>query len=148
MTVSTTALTEKEFFAWYPLFAEYAAGVGIAMTDQQVMRVWAVLQQPHAHAAVAHDPAGTIVGFVHALRFDRLLQGDGGYQLEDLYVIPEQRGRGIATRLVEHVRGHAEADRRPLLRWAAGAEDPATAALQRKFAESANGWTLQTQPVG
>jgi GNAT superfamily N-acetyltransferase len=147
MTVTISGLTEREFFAWYPLFAEYAADAGVPVTDEQVMRVWTSLQARGGHAAVAHDESGAVVGFVHALPFDRLLQGDRGVQIEDLYVSLAQRGRGVATALVEHVRGTAEAAGTPLLRWVARADDEAVQALQEKFADAAGGWVLQTVPV-
>jgi GNAT superfamily N-acetyltransferase len=147
MTVTIAGLTEREFFAWYPLFAEYAAGAGAPVTDEHVMRVWTAVQARGAHAAVAHDESGSVVGFVHALPFDRLLQGDRGVQIEDLYVAPAARGRGVATALVEHVRTAAESAGTPLLRWVARADDGAAKALQDKFADAAGGWVLQTLPV-
>jgi GNAT superfamily N-acetyltransferase len=148
MTVTITPLSEREFFAWYGLFAEYAAGAGVEVTDEHVMRVWTALQKPGAHGAVAHDESGSVVGFVHALPFERLLQADGGFQIEDLYVADAQRGQGVATALVEHVRGAAEGRQHALLRWAARADDQAAKALQDKFADAAGGWVLQTVPVG
>jgi GNAT superfamily N-acetyltransferase len=148
MTVTITPLSEREFFAWYGLFAEYAAGAGIEVTDEQVMRVWTALQVPGAHAAVAHDETGSVIGFVHALPFERLLQADGGFQIEDLYVAPVQRNHGVATALIEHVRSAAEARRHALLRWTSRADDAAAKALQDKFADAAGGWVLQSVPVG
>jgi len=147
MTVTIAPLNEREFFAWYGLFAEYAENAGVTMTDEQVMRVFTALQAPGAHGAVAHDESGTVVGFVHALPFERLLQGDSGLQIEDLFVGPAQRGEGVGTALIEHVRSAAESSNRPLLRWTAKADDPATKALQEKFADAAGGWVLQTVPV-
>jgi GNAT superfamily N-acetyltransferase len=148
MTVTITPLSEREFFAWYSLFAEYAAGAGVGVTDEHVMRVWTAVQAPGAHGAVAHDESGSVVGFVHALPFERLLQADGGLQIEDLFVAPAQRGQGVATALVEHVRGVAEGRKQTLLRWSARADDAAVKALQDKFADAAGGWVLQTVPVG
>jgi GNAT superfamily N-acetyltransferase len=148
MTVTITPLSEREFFAWYGLFEQYAAGAGVEVTDEQVMRVWTALQVPGAHAAVAHDETGSVVGFVHAVPFERLLQSDGGLQIEDLFVAPAQRNQGVATALVEHIRGTAESRQHALLRWTARADDPAAKALQDKFADAAGGWVLQTVPVG
>ncbi|GAA2754440.1 GNAT family N-acetyltransferase [Amnibacterium kyonggiense] len=148
MTVTITQLSEREFFAWYGLFAEYAAGAGAEVADEHVMRVWTAIQAPGAHAAVAHDESGSVVGFVHAIPFERLLQGDGGFQIEDLFVAPAQRGQGVATALVEHVRTEAEGRRHALLRWSAHTDDAAAKALQDKFADAAGGWVLQTVPVG
>jgi GNAT superfamily N-acetyltransferase len=113
-----------------------------------VMRVWTAVQRPGAHGAVAHDETGSVVGFVHALPFERLLQGDNGLQVEDLFVAPAQRNNGVATALVEHVRGTAESRRLGQLRWAAHTDDAAAKALQDKFADASGGWVLQTVPVG
>lgn len=148
MTVTIAPLSEREFFAWYSLFAEYAADAAVEVTDEQVMRIWTTVQAPGAYGAVAHDESGSVVGFVHAVPFERLLQADGGFQVEDLFVASSQRGRGVATALVENVRSAAEAQRRVLLRWAARTDDPAVKALQDKFADAAGGWVLQTVPVG
>jgi GNAT superfamily N-acetyltransferase len=148
MTITISGLTEREFFAWYGLFSEYAAGAGVEVTDEHVMRVWTAIQAPGAHAAVAHDESGDVVGFVHALPFERLLQGDGGLQIEDLFVAQAQRNGGVATALIEHVRSSAEAQQRGLLRWAVQADDAAAKALQEKFADASGGWVLQTVPVG
>ena len=148
MTVTITPLAEREFFAWYSLFAEYAAGEGVQLSDEHVMRVWTRVQAPDAVSFVAHDGQGSVVGLVHALHFERLLSGSGGYEIEDLFVSQDARRQGVATALIEHVRTRAENDRKPLLRWSAKADAPATRALQEKFAASAGGWVLQTLPVG
>lgn len=148
MTVTITTLSEREFFAWYTLFEQYAAGAGVETTDEHVMRVWTALQLPGAYAAVAHDQSGSVLGLVHAVPFERLLQSDRGLQIEDLFVAPAQRNQGVATALVEHVRSTAESRGQALLRWTARADDPAAKALQDKFADAAGGWVLQTVPVG
>jgi GNAT superfamily N-acetyltransferase len=148
MTVTIEQLTEREFFAWYPLFVDYAASAGLQITDEQVMRVWTALQTPGAHAAVAHDETGAVVGFVHAVPFERLLQGDEGLLIEDLFVAPASRNHGVATALVEHLRSAAESSQRAQLRWAVQGDDVAAKALQEKFADAAGGWVLQTLPVG
>lgn len=148
MTVTVGALTEREFFAWYALFSEYAAAEGVAATDESVMRVWTAVQAPGAIAAVARDGGGDVVGLVHALPFERLLRGDGGVQVEDLYVTGRSRRSGVASALVEHVLDRAEGARRALLRWDARLDDAAAHALQQKFSAASAGRVLQTLPVG
>ena len=148
MTTAVTALSEREFFAWYELFAEYAAGEGVHVTDESVMRVWTAVHAPGACGAGARDRTGGIVGFVHALPFDRLLRGDGGVQIEDLYVAERSRRSGVGAALVAHVLERAESERRSGLRWEARPDDAAAHALQQRFADSAGGRVLQTLPVG
>ena len=148
MTVTIDALTEREFFAWYSLYTEYAAGEGITLTDEQVIRVWTRLQEPGAIGLAARDESDGVVGLAHAVPFERLLPGGTGTHIEDVYVAPKARRGGVATALVEHLRSRAESESRPLLRWQARADDPAAKALQEKFAASAAGWVLATLPVG
>lgn len=142
MTVTIGALTEREFFAWYALLSEYASGQGVSLTDEGVMRVWTAVQAPGALATGAHDEQGELVGFAHAIPFERLLSGEGGYQVEDVYVAERVRRTGVATAMLEHVRSSAESAGRPLLRWQAGGDDAAAQALQEKVAGS--GRVLQT----
>lgn len=148
MTISIAPLVERDFFAWYSLFAEYAASAGVPVTDESVMRVWTALQSDRAYGAIAKDSAGTTVGLAHALVFERLTSGETGYVVEDVYVAPASRRQGVATSLVEHVRSHAEAERRGTLRWVTRPDDAAAAALQHRFATAAGDWVLSEMPVG
>ncbi len=135
-------LTEREFFDWYALYSEYAAGEGVVPSDEQVMRTWTALQEPGALGVVAHDDDGTVVGFAHAVPFERLL-GGGGLQLEDVYVAPSSRRRGVAGALVEHVAGRAG---QGALRWEARPQDPAAQALSQRLAGA--GRVLQRTTAG
>jgi GNAT superfamily N-acetyltransferase len=148
MTVTIKPLTERDFFSWYALFTEYAGQAGLAPDDEQAMRVWTTLQTADSHGVIAADQNGGTVGLVHFRVFDRLLEGDSGYVIEDLYVTEGARRSGVATALVEHVRTRGEDEHRPLLRWVAREDDPAAQALQAKFAESAGGWMLHDISVG
>jgi len=148
MTVTIKPLTEREFFSWYALFTEYAGRAGSVPDDEQAMRVWTTLQSADAHGVIAADEGGETVGLAHFRVFDRLLEGDSGYLVEDLYVVEDARRSGVATALIEHVRTRGEDEQRPLLRWVAREDDPAARALQAKFAESAGGWVLHDISVG
>ena len=147
MTVTIQPLAERDFFAWYELFTAYAAGAGLEASDEQTMRVWTTLQGGRAGALIATD-GGQAVGFVHYTIFERLLQGDSGFQLEDVFVSDRSRNQGVATALIEHVRTRAEEERRLGLRWSTRGDDPAVNALGEKFAASTGGWVLHDLPVG
>src|SRR5206468_6855046 len=108
MTVTIKPLTERDFFAWYALFTEYAASAHIELTDEHAMRVWTRLQSDDAHGILATDQAGETVGLSHFIGIERLLQGDSTFLIEDLYVAEHARRNGVATALVEHVRTRAE----------------------------------------
>lgn len=148
MTVTIAALTEREFFGWYSLFAEYAATEEVALTDEHVMRVFTALQEPGAFALVAREADGTIVGLAHVRRFERLLTEQGGYELEDLFVSQDARRRGVASALVDQVRGRTEAEHRAVVRWDAAVDGPAAHALRNRLAGSAEVRALQSLQVG
>lgn len=148
VTVTIKPLTERDFFAWYALFTEYAASADIELTDEHAMRVWTRLQSDDAHGVVAADEGGETVGLVHFIGLERLLQGDSVFLIEDLFVAEQARRTGVATALVEHVRTRAEDEGRAAVRWVAKSDDLAAKALQDKFAASAGGWVLHDLPVG
>jgi len=148
VTVTIKPLAERDFFAWYALFTEYAASADIELTDEHAMRVWTKLQGDDAHAVVATDAGGATVGLVHFVGLERLLQGDSTFLIEDLYVAEHARRAGVATALIEHVRTRAEEEGRAAVRWVARPDDPAAKALHDKFAASAGGWVLHDLPVG
>jgi len=147
MTVTIKPLAERDFFAWYELFTAYAGSMGIEVDDERTMRVWATLQGDDAHGVVAFDD-GRAVGFALYTVFKRLVHGDTGYTIEDLYVAEPSRGHGVATALVEHIRTRAEDEHRATVRWATKPDDPATRALAEKFSATAGDWVLRDLPVG
>ena len=146
MTVTIKPLTEREFFAWYELFTAYAAAMSIAVDDERTMRVWTTLQGPDAHAVVAFD-GDRAVGFAHFTTFKRLLQGDTGYTVEDLFVDEQARGRGVATAIIEHIRTRAESEHRATVRWVARPDDAPTRALYEKFSAATGDWVMHDLPV-
>jgi GNAT superfamily N-acetyltransferase len=148
MTVTIKPLAERDFFAWYELFTSYAGGMGIEVDDERTMRVWTSLQGDDAHAVVAFDDDGRAVGFALFTVFKRLVQGDTGYTIEDLYVAEPARGNGVATALIEHVRTRAEGEHRATVRWATRPDDAAARALYEKFSATAGDWVLRDLPVG
>jgi GNAT superfamily N-acetyltransferase len=146
MTVTIKPLTEREFFAWYELFTAYAECMSTAVDDERAMRVWTTLQSPDADAVVAFD-GDKAVGFAHFTTFKRLLQGDTGYTVEDLFVAEQARGRGVATAIIEHIRSRAESERRATLRWVARPDDAPARALHEKFSAAAGDWVMHDLPV-
>ena len=148
MTVTIKPLTEREFFGWYELFTAYSAVIGIDPDDERAMRVWTGLQTPGTHGIIAVDEQGDTVGIAHYSSFHRLLHGDSGYVIEDLYVADGSRRNGVASALVEYVRSEAERKHHGSVRWVTRAgEDAATTALQQKFQAAAGDWVLHEMPI-
>jgi GNAT superfamily N-acetyltransferase len=137
---STTAvatirpLEQGDFFAWYELFAGYADFFGTPLSDERVMRAWAWLQSDASalRGLVAVDGEGGVVGFAHVQEFERPLENDRGLHMEDLFVAPAARGKGVARTLIDHIKQEARGRGFGVIRWVF-AEDNEEG---RRFSES------------
>ena len=148
MTVTIKPIAERDFFAWYGLFSAYTESLGMESTDEQTMRIWTALLGDEADGVLAVDDGGDTVGLAHFSVFARLLQGDTGFAIEDVFVAPDQRQQGVATALVEHVRTRAEQEHRAIVRWVTRPDDVAAKALHERFRAMTGDWALYDLNVG
>lgn len=121
------ALTPADAPVWRDLYRGYAAFYKVPMTDDILDRTWAWLQDPaHPLEGLVAVSAGKPVGFAHYGPSPRPLIGrDAGF-LDDLYVDPAQRGRGVGRQLIGALAEIAHARGWPMLAWIT-ARDNATA---------------------
>ncbi|WP_210480995.1 GNAT family N-acetyltransferase [Naasia sp. SYSU D00948] len=112
-------LEQGDFFAWYELFAGYAEFTGTALTDERTMRAWAWLHGDKAsvRGLVALGEENQIIALAHVQEFERPLENDRGLYLEDLFVSPDHRNRGVATAIVNHLKQDARERGLGLIRW-------------------------------
>ena len=96
--------------AWYDLWRGYQAFYQVDIPAETSRVTWARLLDPHepVHGALALD-GDQAVGVVHWIRHrSSWTVGDYCY-LQDLFVNPACRGRGIGRLLIEHVYAEAGA---------------------------------------
>ena len=131
--VRIRALEQGDFFAWYELFATYAESRNTPLNDERTMRAWAWLHGDKAsvRGLVVHDEEGTLIGIAHIQEFERPLENDRGLHLEDLFVSPDYRNRGVGTAILNHLRQEARERGLGLIRWVT-TEDNETG---RRFSE-------------
>lgn len=112
------AATGSDHDRWRALFREYAHLGGMALSDDQMARVWSWVcgNSPHTRCLLAteHD---TPVGLVHFRPFERPITASTGLWIDDLYVQRASRGRGIAGALIDAVRAEAYSDGHDVVRW-------------------------------
>ena len=107
--------------AWEPLFRGYIEFYQATVADDVIDETWTRLMSPEPEFHIglgAVDGDGRLVGIAHIL-FHRSTWSKSCYcYLEDLFVDPAARARGIGRKLIEAV--YAEADRRGATRtyWA------------------------------
>lgn len=126
--ITVRPLNQGDFFAWYALFAGYAEFYETPLPDDRAMRAWAWLtgDESAVRGLVAVDELGAVVGLAHVQQFERLLENDRGLALEDLFVDPAHRNKGVATALINHLKEEARDRGFGVIRWIT-AEDNATA---------------------
>ena len=103
-------LEAQDFEAWLALWKGYQAFYKTEIAHDVTALTWKRFLDPKEpmHCAVAeHD--GVLVGLVHYIDH-RSCWTEGDYRyLQDLYVLPARRGKGIGRALIEHVYAKAAA---------------------------------------
>ena len=115
MSMRVRPLEARDKPVWLTLFKGYVEFYQATVPEDVIETLWQRLMRGGEGfhiALVAVDEADTPVGLAHVL-FHRSTWSNGFYcYLEDLFVDPAQRGRGIGRALIEAV--YAEADARRL----------------------------------
>jgi GNAT superfamily N-acetyltransferase len=84
--------------------AEYERMTDAVVFDPEVVREHLFGDDPAASVAIA-EVEGTVAGMALWFRTFSTFLGRSGIWLEDLFVRPEHRGRGVGVALLRHVRG-------------------------------------------
>ena len=112
MAIRVRHLEAKDRAAWEPLFRGYLDFYQSSLTDEMINTTWDRLQsdEPEYHTGlVAVDDDDVPVGLAHIL-FHRSTWSPTYYcYLEDLFVAPELRLKGIGRSLIEAT--YVEADK-------------------------------------
>lgn len=103
---------------WHDLFAAYRSLAGLTPDPAVLDEVWSWICAPQAPIRCLVATVGTdLVGLAHVRVFPRPVTGTTGLWLDDLYVDPAARGRGMARALVERVRTLAAEEGHDVVRW-------------------------------
>lgn len=103
-------LAPQDHDAWWPLWQAYLAFYQTDLPDAVSRTTWQRLVDPDepVHGALALDGSGQAVGLVHWV-FHRSTWSEGDVcYLNDLFVDPSQRGKGLGRDLIAYVNRAAE----------------------------------------
>ncbi len=147
--VSVRPLEQGDFFAWYELYAGYADFYETPLPDARAMRAWAWLHGTEAAhwGLVAVDDAGKLVGLAHVREFRRLLENDKGLYLEDLFVASDQRGKGVARALIDHIKSEGRDGGFGVVRWMTDKNNATARALYDKVSDKTD-WVTYDISLG
>lgn len=110
---------EADHAVWLPLWQGYLTFYEAELPEAVTRTTWQRLLDPAepVHGALAIDEEGRAVGLAHWL-FHRSTwsEGDSCY-LNDLFVDPGLRGKGVGRALIDHVHADAAAKGSPKVYW-------------------------------
>jgi GNAT superfamily N-acetyltransferase len=118
MIVEIRALSANYHADWLPLWRGYQSFYKVDIADAVTRSTWSRLLDPAEPMQGALAVAdGKTVGLVHFL-FHRSTWTIGNIcYLQDLFVVPEMRGRGTGEALIAHVYEQARAAGSPEVYW-------------------------------
>jgi len=127
MSIEVRPVKDGDFFAWLDVYAKYAEFYETQLTDQKALLLWSWLTAPeHEENGYVAVDGDRIVGLAHVREFPRPLEGDRGLFLDDLFVVEEERGKGVGAALIQKVRSLAEERGLGVVQWIT-AQDNSTA---------------------
>ncbi|MGO4550278.1 N-acetyltransferase family protein [Lysobacter sp. 2RAF19] len=121
-TIEIRPITPNDHAQWLPLWLGYNAFYGregaTALAPEITATTWARLLDPAVpmHAFVA-EHEGALVGLTHIVLHHSTIQVESNCYLQDLFVSPAVRGRGVAKALIEAVYDFARQARLPRVYW-------------------------------
>ncbi len=91
--------------AWRGMWADYCGFYETPVAEDVTRALWARLLEGNGavRGVLATDAAGAALGFAHYVLHPHTWSEKTLCYLEDLYVSPQARGRGVGHALIEHL---------------------------------------------
>jgi GNAT superfamily N-acetyltransferase len=134
--------TAADEVAWRTLWAGYLAFYRQDLPEAVTAVTWARILDPASpvHALVARDVDGTVVGFVVCVLHDTTWSASRRCYLEDLFVAPAARRKGVGRALVEAVLARARDQGWHDVYWHTSASNAVARRVYDAVAGSADGY--------
>lgn len=145
--VDIRAACEQDRPDWRGLFASYGRFYDQQMSEEVFDRVWCwLMDEDHPTSGLVAVKDGRIVGFAHFRSYCRTLTGSSACFLDDLFVAPAERGRGVGRRLIEATSVLAEKSGWDFVRWMTAQDNRQAQQLYDTVAERTEWLTYQLSP--
>ena len=112
-------LQSTDRLTWEKLYRAYADFYKVPMNQDILDAVWTwIFDEAEAfYALIVKDDQGQAVGFMHFREMVSPLRAKKVGFLDDLYVMPEARGKGAVELLFERLQLEAKGQGWPFVRW-------------------------------
>ncbi|WP_029148777.1 GNAT family N-acetyltransferase [Methylophilus sp. 5] len=144
-SIQIRPLEPQDYECWCQLYAAYAAFYGVTQTQAMRDQVWQWIQQspPVISALVAVSANNHLLGFLHYRLFVRPLAAALGAYVDDVFVLPEARGQGVAQQLIATVAQIGQENHWTVIRWMTAKDNLPARACYDKVAEHTHWQTYE-----
>jgi GNAT superfamily N-acetyltransferase len=129
-------VTEKDHAAWLPLWKAYLTFYKTELADSVSDVTWQRILDPGepTNAALAWD-GDKAIGMVHFIYHRSNWSIKNACYLQDLIVVPEQRGTGVGRQLIEYVYSTARENNCDKVHWLTHETNATAIQLYERIAE-------------
>jgi GNAT superfamily N-acetyltransferase len=119
---------------WRKLWQGYCAFYDVRLTREVTDRTWKrILDPDSAVMCIVAELDGQVYGFANCVVHENTWETQPVCYLEDLFVLPSARGRGIGKALIEWLRNAMRAEGWARLYWVTHADNAAARRLYDRF---------------
>lgn len=136
MPIEVRPVGHGEFFPWHAVYTGYGEFYETPLNDEKAVLVWSwIIDDANEVECLVAADGDEIVGLAHFRQFARPLAGSRGLYIDDLFVVPERRGRGIATSLIDAVAAIGRRRGASVVRWITAKDNETARSLYKTVAE-------------
>lgn len=122
--------------AWRKLWRGYCDFYGASVSDEVTARTWARILDPDSGVlCIVAEVDGQVYGFANCVIHENTWELQPVCYLEDLFVLPSARGRGMGKALIEWLRNAMRAEGWSRLYWVTAQDNKRARALYDQFTE-------------
>ncbi len=142
MTTQIRPLHASDEQAWRELFRAYGVFYETSFDDHTLSGAFSwLMDESHPEKCFVAEQDGVVVGFAHLQRQVDTFTAGPGWFLDDLFVDPAHRGRGIARALISHLKDYALAHGGGTLRWITASDNHTAQGLYDQIARKTS-WVM------
>ena len=111
-------LKKSDYNGWLYLYKTYADFYKTSLTDIGVKKTWNWLQDPsHPCTGIIAEQQNKLIAFAHFRAMPSPLRGENIGFLDDLYVLPDNRGGKVVELLFKELRKYSKDSNWKIIRW-------------------------------
>lgn len=146
--IKIVELRQIEFKKWAELYKAYAKFYKVDLTEQNLLTAWSWLDGHETELrGLAALVDGEPKGIAHYRRFLRPLVGEVGIFLDDIFVCPSMRRKGVGRIMLSRLEDIAKAQGCTIIRWMTAEHNQGAQNFYDQFGKK-TGWITYDHTMG